>query len=133
VKFGQQSRAMLAVVHAPLCCEAATKHILTRNLTLTADIGTPPALAWEVTDENTSTSHTTKYPHWQREFDAAVREGDPQTLRQRVEAAEAALFLRLQALQESAAGHERQAISDAVAALRVIQRDKLGYPEWNRR
>jgi hypothetical protein len=103
-------------------------------LSLTADIGTPPAFAEEVTDENTSTSHTIKYPHWQREFEAALREGDPQNLRQRVDAAEAALFLRLQALEGSAAGQEeRQAISDAVATLRVIQRDKLGYPEWNRR
>jgi hypothetical protein len=55
-------------------------------LSLTADIGTPPAFAEEVTDENTSTSHTIKYPHWQREFQAALREGDPQSLRQRVDA-----------------------------------------------
>ena len=123
----------MALVHAPLCCEAATKNKL-KELSLTADIGTPPALVSGVTDENTSTSHTIKYPHWQREFEAALREGDAQSLRQRVDAAEAALFLRLQALEGSAAGHEeRQAISDAVAALRVIQRDKLGYPDWNRR
>jgi hypothetical protein len=101
---------------------------------LPAHTGTPPASAKEVTDENTSTSHTVKYPHWQREFEAALREGDAQSLRQRVDGAEAALFLRLQALEGSAAGHEeRQAISEAVAALRVIQRDKLGYPDWNRR
>jgi hypothetical protein len=85
-----------------------------------------------VTDENTSTSHTIKYPHWQREFEAALREGDLQSLRQRVDAAEAALFLRLQALVQSAEGdQERQAISDALGRLRAIQREKLGYPEWN--
>jgi hypothetical protein len=105
-----------------------------KELSRTADTGTPPALASEVTDENTSTSHAIKYPHWQREFEAALREGDGQSLRQRVDAAEAALFLRLQALEGSAVGHEeRQAISEAVAALRVLQRDKLGYPDWNRR
>ena len=86
----------------------------------------------EVTDENTSTSHTMKYPHWQREFKAALREGDPQSLRQRVDAAEAALFVRLQALAESAEGdEERRAIADAIGTLRAIQRDKLGYPDWN--
>jgi hypothetical protein len=101
---------------------------------LTADTGIPPALASEVTDENTSTSHAIKYPEWQREFEAALREGDAKSLRQHVDAAEAALFLRLQASEGSAAGNEeRQAIFDAVAALRVIQRDKLGYPDWNRR
>jgi hypothetical protein len=86
----------------------------------------------EVTDENTSASHTIKYPHWQRAFEAALREGDPQSLRQRVDAAEAALFVRLQALAESTGGdEEREAISDAIRTLRAIQKDKLGYPEWN--
>jgi len=81
----------------------------------------------------TSASPSIKYPHWQREFDAAVREGDPQSLRQRVDAAEAALFLRLQALAGSAGGHaELQAISDAMRTLRAIQKEKLGYPGLNK-
>ena len=87
-----------------------------------------------MTDQDTSTSHTIKYPHWQREFEAAIREGDPESLRQRVDAAEAAIFLRSQALVESAPGHgEQQAISDAIQTLRAIQREKLGYPDWNKR
>ena len=86
----------------------------------------------DVSEQNSSTAHTIKYPHWQREFEAALREGDPQSLRQRVDAAESALFLRLQALAESAEGDkERQAIAEAIATLRAIQREKLGYPEWN--
>jgi len=95
-------------------------------------IGTRPAFVPEVTDQDTSTPHTIKYPHWQREFEAALREGDLQSLRQRVDAAEAALFLRSQALVGSAQGHaEQQAISDAIRTLRAIQREKLGYPDWN--
>jgi hypothetical protein len=87
-----------------------------------------------VTDQDTSTSHTIKYPHWQREFEAALREDDPQSLRQRVDVAEAALFLRSQALVGSAQGQaEQQAISDAIRILRSIQREKLGYPDWNKR
>jgi hypothetical protein len=71
-----------------------------------------------------------KYSHWQREFEAALLEADPQTLRQRVDAAEAAIFLRLQVLVESVQGHaEQQAISDAIRTLRTIQREKLGYPD----
>jgi len=51
-----------------------------------------------------------------------------------VDAAEAALFLRSQALFEDPQGHaERQAISDAIRTLRTIQREKLGYPDWNKR
>ena len=82
-----------------------------------------------MTDHDTSTSQNMKFPHWQREFEAALREGDSQSVRQRVDAAEAALFLRSQALVGSAQGHaERQAISDAIRTLRAIQREKLGYP-----
>jgi hypothetical protein len=85
-----------------------------------------------VTDQNTSASRTIKYPHWQREFEAALVEGDRQSLRERVDAAESALFLRLQALAESAGGdEERHAISEAIEALRAIQREQLGYPEWD--
>jgi hypothetical protein len=90
-----------------------------------------------MTDQDTSTSSTSqniKYPHWQREFEAALLEGDPQTLRQRVDAAEAAIFLRSQALDESAQEHgEQQAISDAIQTLRAIQREKLGYPDWDKK
>jgi len=86
-----------------------------------------------VTDQNAPTPHSIKYPHWQREFEAALREDDPQSLRQRVDVAEAALFLRSQALVGSAEGHaELQAISDAIRTLRAIQKEKLGYPGLNK-
>jgi hypothetical protein len=82
-----------------------------------------------VTDKDTSPSPAIKYPHWQREFEAALLGGDPQSLRQRVDAAEATLFLRSQALVGSAQGRsEQQAISDAMRTLRTIQKEKLGYP-----
>jgi hypothetical protein len=80
------------------------------------------------------TSHNIKYPSWQREFEAALLEGEPQTLQQRVDAAEDALFLRTQELVASAEeGGERQAISKAIRTLRAIQREKLGYPDWHKK
>lgn len=86
-----------------------------------------------MTDQDASRSQNIKYPHWQREFEAALLEGDPQTLRQRVDAAETAIFLRSQALVGNAQGHaERQAISDAIRTLRSVQKEKLGYPDWNK-
>jgi hypothetical protein len=82
-----------------------------------------------MTEQETAIPKTMKYPHWQPEFEAALLDGDPQTLRQRVDAAEAALFLRSQALAGSAPDSpEQQAIADAVRILRAIQREKLGYP-----
>lgn len=76
-------------------------------------------------------SPKTTYP-WQSEVDAALAEGDPQTLRQRVDAAEAILFQRSQALAGSVLKHaEQEAISAALRTLRAIQREKLGYPRLN--
>jgi hypothetical protein len=90
--------------------------------------------AVELSDHDPSTSQNIKYPHWQREFEAALIEADLQKLRQRVDAAEAALFLRSQSLVEDPQGQaERQAISDAIRTLRTIQREKLGYPDWNKK
>jgi hypothetical protein len=87
-----------------------------------------------LTYRDPSTSPNIKYPHWQREFEAAIIEADLQKLRQRVDAAEAALFQRSQALAEDPQRHaERQAISDAIQTLRTIQRERLGYPDWNKK
>jgi hypothetical protein len=77
-----------------------------------------------------SSSQKWKYPDWQREFEVALSECDPQTWRKRVDAAESAIFLRLQGVVDD---EERRAIDDAIKALRAIQKDKLGYPDWNKR
>lgn len=69
-----------------------------------------------------------KYPEWQPEFEAAKLEDAPETLRERVDAAEAAIFLRSQSQVGSA---EKRAMAEAIQSLRVIQREKLGYPDWN--
>jgi hypothetical protein len=91
-------------------------------------------LSWRsMSRQDISKSHNVQYPQWQREFEAAVLERDPEKLRQRVDAAEAAIFLRSQALAGSEEGSaERQAISEAIATLRTIQREKLGYPDWHK-
>src|ERR1700730_9620936 len=98
-------------------------------LSQTPRLGRPP-----MTDHDTSGSQNIRYPHWQREFEAALLENEQQKLRQLVDAAGGASFLRSQALVESPHGHaEQQAISDAIRTLRPIQREKLGYPDWNKK
>jgi hypothetical protein len=70
------------------------------------------------------------YPEWQAEYQAALLELDPKTLFERVTAAETAIFNRLQAISHNSDGHaERQAIEDALAALRVLKRGGLGFPD----
>ena len=83
------------------------------------------------------TAPTILYPEWQCEYRAAVLELDPKQLTERVKAAESAIFTRLQAISgsaDSADGHaERQAIEDAMANLRVLKRESLGFPDWEKK
>jgi hypothetical protein len=86
-----------------------------------------------VTDQHPPTP-TIKYRQWQREFEAAIGEGDAQSLRHRVDVAEAALFRRSQELAGSAQDQaEQQAISKAMETLRAVQMEKLGYPHWRKK
>jgi hypothetical protein len=74
------------------------------------------------------------YPEWQHEYLAALVELDPKTLFERVRAAETAIFNRLQAISHNPDSHaERQAIEDALAGLRILKRDNLGYPDWEKK
>jgi hypothetical protein len=71
------------------------------------------------------------YPEWQNEYQAALVEPDRENLKRRVEAAETAIFNRLQKIsQNSDYQTEKQVIKDALANLRVLKRDKLGFPDW---
>jgi hypothetical protein len=61
----------------------------------------------------------------------ALLETNREKLSERVEEAEAAIFERLQALSDAQEKQaERQAIQDAIRALRVIKRDRLNFPDW---
>ena len=74
------------------------------------------------------------YPEWQHEYQAALLELGNEKLRERVGAAETAIFNRLQAISEGS-NHtaERQALEDALASLRVLKRDNLGFPDWEKK
>jgi hypothetical protein len=81
-----------------------------------------------------SPSDRVLYPEWQREYKAAILELDPKKILERVQLAEAAIFNRLQAIsvsQDSRA--ERQAIEDALGGLRVLKRESLGFPDWEKK
>jgi hypothetical protein len=74
------------------------------------------------------------YPEWQVEYQAALVELDPKALFERVMAAETAIFNRFQAMSHNSdETAERQAIEDALAALRVLKRDNLGFPDWKKK
>jgi hypothetical protein len=82
----------------------------------------------------TSSSRNMLYPDWQNEYQAALLELDDKKLFERVQAAETAIFNRLQAISgELDCGAERQAIDDALSALRILKRERLGFPDWGER
>jgi hypothetical protein len=84
-------------------------------------------------DPNSSSSEIV-YPEWQREYRAALMELDPQKMLERVTGAETAIFKRLQTISRSADNHaERQAIEDALTGLRVLKRENLGFPDWQKK
>ena len=84
-----------------------------------------------------SSSSNLPYPAWQREYKAALLELDAKKLLEHVHAAEEAIFNRLQELAQGSdsADHkgERQAIEDALASLRALKRDNLGFPDWEKK
>ena len=77
-----------------------------------------------------------RYPAWQKEYQAALVERDTKKLLERVHTAETAIFNRLQELIQSSDNPEfeaeRQAIQDALNALRFLKRDKLDFPDWEK-
>ena len=89
-----------------------------------------------MTQEQGTSSSDLPYPAWQPEYRAALLELDPNKLRELVQAAEEAIFNRLQQLARNSNSQdnkaERLAIEDALANIRVLQRDKLGFPDWKK-
>ena len=74
------------------------------------------------------------YPEWQTEYQAALVELDRGKLPERVAASETAIFNRLQVISQSSDHQaERQAIEDALTALRFLKRDNLGFPDWEKK
>jgi hypothetical protein len=70
-----------------------------------------------------------RFPQWQGEYEAALRETDRRTLFKRVEIAEAALLNRQLALQHESNGRvERQEIDTALDRLRAVKKDILNFP-----
>jgi hypothetical protein len=66
---------------------------------------------------------------WKEPYLEALRESDKEKLTELVQAAEGAIFLRLQELAGSADHHEeRSEINKACADLLSIQVNKLGFP-----
>lgn len=79
-----------------------------------------------------------EYPKWQEPYQQAMLELDSEKLRQKILDAESAIYSRLQQLTDGeahtdGAKEERLAIEDAISSLRVLQKEKLEFPDWKSR
>ena len=80
-----------------------------------------------------SMSPELSYPEWQQAYQVALLELDRAKLAELVAAAETAIYKRLQAMSQGSNSHaERQAVKDALANLRTLKRDSLGFPDWEK-
>jgi hypothetical protein len=75
-----------------------------------------------------SPSNPSRFPAWQREYEAVLHETDTKCLFKCIELAEAAVLVRLEAIGKDSAHHaERKAIDDVLTHLTLLKRDRLGF------
>jgi hypothetical protein len=78
--------------------------------------------------DETPSSSSPRFPAWQGEYEAALQEMDTTRLFKRVEVAEAAVLLRLEAIRKDSDHHaEREAIDDALNHLKLLKKTRLGF------
>jgi hypothetical protein len=70
-----------------------------------------------------------QYPTWQPDCEAAILEANPVKLKEKIAAAEAAIFNRAQKLISPDDDLERGAMDEASNSLRAILIAVLGYPD----
>jgi hypothetical protein len=73
----------------------------------------------------------TKYQKWQAALGEMQVETDPEKLSEKLQRVETLIQERLQDLYQKGDGSkEREALKEALFTLRIIKRDKLGFPDW---
>jgi hypothetical protein len=76
-------------------------------------------------------SEETKYQEWQTALEEIRVETDPEKLSEKLQKVESLIQQRLQDLYRKGDGtEEHKALKEALFALRIIKRDKLGFPDW---
>ena len=74
-----------------------------------------------------------KFPEWQGLLQDLILEFDREKLTQKIQEVENLIFERQQQLNQASNSHpEREAIQDALNIIRVLKRDKLGFPDWRK-
>lgn len=73
----------------------------------------------------------TKYQQWQAALEEMQVETDPEKLSEKLQRVETLIQERLQDLYQKGDGSkEREVLKEALLTMRIIKRDKLGFPDW---
>lgn len=79
----------------------------------------------------TMSNEELKFPEWQAPLQDLILEFDPKKLSKKIQKVETVIFERQQQLYQESDGHaERVALNDGLNIIRLIKRDKLGFPDW---
>jgi hypothetical protein len=71
-----------------------------------------------------------EFPDWQNRLQDLAFEYDREKLSEKMQKVETLIFERLQHLPANDPRGEREFLNDAIENLRVIKRDRLGFPDW---
>jgi len=77
-----------------------------------------------------TTERIMEFPEWQNHLQDLSFEYDREKLSKKVQNVEKLIFERLQQLPANDNHGERKFLNDAIATLRTIKRDRLGFPDW---
>ena len=72
-----------------------------------------------------------QFPEWQGPLQDVILEFDRERMVEKIQGVEAMIFERLRQLSLSSDSHvEHDALNDALSVLRILKRDRLGFPDW---
>ena len=72
-----------------------------------------------------------QFPEWQGPLQDVILEFDRERMVEKIQGVEAMIFERLRQLSLSSDSQvEHDALNDALSVLRILKRDRLGFPDW---
>ena len=77
------------------------------------------------------TEEELQFPEWQRPLQDVILEFDCERMLKKIQDVEALIFDRLRQISVTNDGRvEHDALNDALSVLRILKRERLGFPDW---
>ena len=77
------------------------------------------------------TEEELQFPEWQRPLQDVILEFDRERMLKKIQDVEALIFDRLRQISVTNDGRvEHDALNDALSVLRILKRERLGFPDW---